>query len=377
MNEIKAQAHLENLATPPRSENLITLQALRAIAALFVVSYHILELASSRLTGSDIDQWGNGASGVDIFFVISGLVMMLSTQRLTNRAHAGPIFLLRRFCRIVPLYWLVTTVKIAAVMALPALVVRTTQLNLPYVMASFALLPVHDAAGAFKPVLPVGWTLTYEMFFYLLVASALSLRVTVMRIAAPVLGLIYLMAAVRQPFWPNVTDFADPIVLEFLYGGLIGLAWRHGRSLPNGYAAILLLGGTASIVTIPVISGLMRPFVWGIPAAMMVAGAVALEPVLARRLPRLLLILGDASYSIYLTHGLVIPAVWLVVRRLGISEGASLAAMTIGGLVACAIAGWLTYVVVERPIIALFRRPGPLSKIFDRQIASKVLVAAR
>jgi exopolysaccharide production protein ExoZ len=342
-------------ATSSRQTDLLTVQALRAIAALLVVAYHAVNLWTERLTGSDVPPWANGSAGVDIFFVISGVVMVLSTERLAKRANAGLVFLRHRIKRIVPLYWLVTTAKIAAVLALPQLALRT-HLNWHDTLFSYALLPFHDAAGNFAPVLPVGWTLTYEMFFYLLVALALFLRRPILLVAGPVLGAVYLLAALRQPFWPDVADFANPIVLEFLYGAAIALALRHGRRLPAAIAAVSLLCGLALIMTVPIISGLLRPLVWGLPAAMIVAGAVALEPMLAPRIPRWLLTSGDASYAIYLTHGFMVPVVGLVVMRPGVSGGISLAAMIIGSLVVSAVAGWVTYVILERPILALFRR---------------------
>jgi len=342
-------------AISSRRTDLLTVQALRAIAALLVVAYHAVGLWTARSTGSDVPLWANGSAGVDIFFVISGLVMVLSTERLANRAHAGLVFLRHRIMRIVPLYWLVTTAKIAAVLTLPQLAMRT-HLDWPYVLSSYALLPLHDAAGDFKPVLAVGWTLTYEMFFYLLVALALFMRRPIVRVAGPVLGVVYLLATLRQPFWPNVAGFADPIVVEFLYGVVIALALRHGRHLPAGVAALSLLCGMTLIMTIPVVSGLLRPLTWGLPAMMIVAGAVALESALAPRIPRWLLASGDASYAIYLTHGFVVPVVGLVVMRLGVSGDASLAAMTIGSLAVSAAAGWVTYVILERPILTLFRR---------------------
>jgi exopolysaccharide production protein ExoZ len=338
-----------------RRTDLLTVQALRAIAALLVVAYHAVDWWTARFTSSDVPLWLNGGAGVDVFFVISGLVMVLSTERLANRTHAGLVFLRHRITRIVPLYWAVTTAKIAAVLMLPTLVMRT-RLNWAYVLSSYALLPVHDANGEFKPVLPVGWTLTYEMFFYLLVGLALYLRRPILRVASPVLGVVYLLGMLPRSLWPNLSDFANPIVVEFLYGVVIALALRRGRHLPIGIAGLSLICGTAVIVTVPVISGLLRPFVWGVPAAMMVAGAVALEPVLAPRIPRWLLASGDASYAIYLTHGFVVPAIGLALVRLDVSGGVSLAAAVIGSLVVSTGVGWVTYVILERPTLALFRR---------------------
>ncbi len=130
--------------------------------------------------------WPNGSAGVDIFFVISGLVMTISVQRNAGRDHPAWTFAKDRIIRIVPLYWIVTTVKIAAVVAVPALATRTS-LDPLYVAGSYALLPLYDGSRLIPPVLPVGWTLTYEMFFYILVTAALVLHAPLSRICAPVM----------------------------------------------------------------------------------------------------------------------------------------------------------------------------------------------
>jgi peptidoglycan/LPS O-acetylase OafA/YrhL len=116
--------------------------------------------------------WENGAAGVDIFFIISGFVMVISSRRFVDRAGTWLIFLRHRAVRIVPLYWLLTTVKIIAVAILGGVVLRTG-LGFNFVTGSYLFLPVTDSAGHFRPVLPVGWTLTYEFLFYLLFAAAL------------------------------------------------------------------------------------------------------------------------------------------------------------------------------------------------------------
>src|SRR5690348_7613306 len=114
--------------------SFLTIQALRAIAALLVVVYHAFEMWDLRVTpGAGGPAWSNGAAGVDIFFVISGFVMVVSSQRLLKRAHAGLIFLRHRVVRIVPLYWLLTTLKLALVFFFADLALRST-LDLDYVL---------------------------------------------------------------------------------------------------------------------------------------------------------------------------------------------------------------------------------------------------
>jgi exopolysaccharide production protein ExoZ len=330
--------------------NLATVQALRAIAALLVVAYHSLGAWTEHVMGEPADNyWPNGSAGVDIFFVISGLVMVISADRLAANAGAWRIFLRQRLVRIVPLYWIVTTAKVAAVLALPMLVART-HLDLPYVVGSYLLLPVKDATGQFFPVLPVGWTLTYEMLFYALVVIALALRVHVLAVAGPALAAFVLVGV-----FGGLDGFANTIVAEFLFGVLIGVAVGHGVRL-RASAAIPLMGlGFAIILMGPVVSGVLRPITWGIPAACIVAGAVSLEGRLAPITPRWLLDAGDASYSIYLTHGFIVPVVYILAVATGPTT-LVLPVTLVAGLLGSAVIGRLSFAWLERPMLRLLRR---------------------
>ena len=223
-------------------------------------------------------------------------------------------------------------------------------------MDRYALLPVQDAGGTIRPVLPVGWTLSYEMFFYLLVALSLTLRVGLLRVAVPVLVAFSALAVVADPSWPAPFAFANTIVLEFLAGVLIGLAVQRGLSIPAALGGVLLAGGFALLLFMPVVSGLLRPVTWGLPAAAIVLGAVALEDRLAPLLPRWLLASGDASYAVYLTHGFVVPAVFIAVRLAGLSPIVSLATIVVASLLLSAMVGQVTHIVLERPMMLWFRR---------------------
>jgi peptidoglycan/LPS O-acetylase OafA/YrhL len=336
----------------PRRDDLLTIQALRAIAALMVVVYHALDAWGMHVVGRPADAlWGNGSAGVDIFFVISGLVMTISASRVAQRPSPARTFMRQRLTRIVPLYWTVTTAKIALVLTLPALAIHT-RLSLSYVAGSYALLPVQDRTGAFKPVLPVGWTLSYEMLFYLLVAIALALDVPIMGIALPAMSLVAAVSFVYPLF-------ANTIGIEFLYGVAIGMAWRsagvHVRGM-NAVATCLLIGGFASILLMPVVSGALRPVTWGLPAACIVGSAVVLESRLRHVLPRWLLAAGDGSYAIYLLHGFVVPAVVLVAFHATLAPGVSLAVIIGASLVISALVGHFAHIWLEQPMLNRFRR---------------------
>jgi exopolysaccharide production protein ExoZ len=101
----------------------------------------------------------------------------------------------------------------------------------------------------------------------------------------------------------------------------------------------------------------LRVLTWGVPAFAIVAGAVSLEPLVAPALPRWLLALGDASYSIYLSHGFVLPALMLLIGRF-VARGAWAETITIIlCLAASSIVGWVFYLLVENPMLKLLRRP--------------------
>jgi exopolysaccharide production protein ExoZ len=336
--------------------NFLTIQALRAVAALLVVLLHAFETWGERVDpGAPGVNWENGASGVDIFFVISGFVMVISSRRLVDQVGAWLIFLRHRVVRIVPLYWLLTTAKILAVVVLGGLVLRTG-LDFNFVAGSYLFLPVSDSAGHFRPVLPVGWTLTYEFLFYLLFAAALAMRVDVLRVIIPGLGLIAIAALARTEAWPVWTILFNTIVMEFVFGVTLAKWTVRGFRLPPAIAGVFILFGFGLILIVPMISENARVLTWGIPAFVIVAGAVSLEPFVAPALPRWLLTLGDASYSIYLSHGFVLPAFGILVSTI-VSRGLWTEGLTIIlCLMVSSIAGWIVFILIESPMLHAMRR---------------------
>lgn len=357
-NQPETLADSESAAGLPREDSpasFLTIQALRAIAALLVVVYHFFDVWSERVDPAAPGVgWDNGAAGVDIFFVISGFVMVVSSRRLVGRSGAALTFLWHRIVRIVPLYWLVTTAKIAAVVLLPALVTRTS-LDFGFVANSYLFLPVVDSAGHFRPVIPVGWTLTYEFLFYLFFAAALAMRVDVLRVVVPGLGLVAALALARTDSWPVWTILFNTIVIEFVFGVALAKWTLQGSRLPPSIAAVLVLGGFAAILVLPLGSENLRVLTWGIPAFAIVAGAVSLEPLVVHLVPRWLLALGDASYSIYLSHGFMLPTLILLIVR-AVSPGLVTEALAmVVCLAASSIAGWMLFIAIENPMLRAFR----------------------
>jgi exopolysaccharide production protein ExoZ len=328
------------------------IQALRFVAALLVVLVHATFYASERLVPG-FPVWAPGAAGVDVFFVISGFVMVVSSAPLAGRPGAAAEFMARRVIRVVPLYWAATTIKLAAVLAVPAAVLAGG-IDVAHVVASYLFLPWRDANGDLAPVLGVGWTLNFEMFFYAMFALALWARVPPIRFVGTLFVLLSIAALFRRPDWPAFSFWLDTIVLEFVAGMLIGQAALQGRRAPAAFGAALLVAGAVLLVwpwgKVP---DMARVIFWGLPAIAIVAGTVLLEPVLAGRVPGWLTRLGDASYSLYLFHPLSAPIAPVVLAKLGIQN----AWLSIAGSVAISIVvSLIVHALAERPVTAWLDR---------------------
>jgi exopolysaccharide production protein ExoZ len=153
------------------------LQALRGIAAFLVVITHSGFYVSERLRPG-FKYWTRGTSGVDLFFVLSGFVMIYSSVKLFSDPNGWRVFAERRIVRIVPVYWLATTVKLVALLAGSSYILHS-QLSVLKEIASYLFLPTRNLDGEIRPLLGVGWTLNFEMFFYALFTFALRLRANV------------------------------------------------------------------------------------------------------------------------------------------------------------------------------------------------------
>jgi peptidoglycan/LPS O-acetylase OafA/YrhL len=265
------------------------------------------------------------------------------------------VFLWRRFTRIAPLYWLAVTLRVAKLEYAPEGAPGT--LLTPWrILASYLFIPAKNGAGEIFPVVTAGWTLNYEAFFYLLFAAALALDVSPLAFLTPCLTAVAMAGIARTAAWPDFTSLASPVVLEFLLGVMLAhLAAR--RKLPGkAGGAALLGGGLLALMLTPEgywHSGLLA---WGLPAAVVVTGAVALEESLGQRLPRWLLEAGDASYALYLSHTFVLAFVVDGVAALHMTGAPALAAMIGLGLGVGFPVAVLAHRYVEAPLMGLLKK---------------------
>lgn len=341
---------LPRVAAAPRYEGV---QALRFVAALSVVMLHVAFYTRQRLVDAPLSFWEGANWGVDIFFVISGFVMMVSARGLIGHPNGARIFMLRRILRIVPVYWIATTIKVAVLLAAPTLALHNA-FDLERVILSYLFLPSRNPAGVIEPIHGVGWTLIFEMFFYALFALAMLLRAPVIPFVGAVLAVCAGLSAFRdEAAWPAAAFYFDPMVLQFFWGMLIGRVALQGPPLHPALGVALVAAGLLLLLS-PAIAGMTEGFPRiGVGPAMLVAGVVILEPYLAGRVPPPLLLLGDASYSLYIFHPIMAPAVPAVFARLGLIEPDLAAVIAIVGSVVGSV---IIYKLVEAPIDSRLRR---------------------
>ena len=331
-------------------DRLYSLQILRFLAAFSVLLSHTLhELHTFGGTAAPPEPFYL-ADGVDVFFVISGFIMYYVTAGQFGVAHAQRLFLTKRLIRLVPLYWLFTALMVVAVVLVPTALAHDG-LAIQHVAASFAFVPWLDSTGLAHPVLGLGWTLNYEMFFYVAFSFALWLtpRHGLFVLSAVFLALAALNALVdtqlvQLKFW------TDPIILEFLFGVGVAAVLIHGRRPPAWASLMLMVAGLAGLVLgilLPGVDGFARPLLVGVPAAMLVAGAAFGRFDATRATWRFLVLGGDASYALYLSHPFSINLVEMVWKRLHLSPGPVFVAVA---LVAAVGASIIVHLIFERPL---------------------------
>ena len=346
---------------------LWTVQVMRGVAALMVVAGHgqsavsgVVAADGGSFVRSTLVPWG---AGVDLFFVVSGFIMVHASRRLFGRPAARRTFLRRRLTRIVPLYWLVTT---AFVLLLGAATLKGGD-SFPdwrAILASYAFVPADTYGdGRLFPVYDLGWTLNYEMFFYALFAivvawpraralAALGLLLTVLVLAGSVV-----LGPSAIWFWTR------PIVIDFGLGVAVGALVASGFALPRTARIVLAVSAVVLLFADPlhvfdgpagttVANAWPRVLLAGVPvAAVLAAALLGPEP----RMPRIAVpftTAGDASYSLYLFHPFALIALEKLAQKVpavGSAPGWLLVAATVATALAIALAAWRW---IERPLTA-------------------------
>lgn len=337
---------------------LRNVQALRGIAAVAVVAAHISDPAGieKRWLPGDLNWTGPlhdpGQAGVDLFFVISGLIMVVTTRGHNGGIDCSRRFLLRRMVRIYPLYWLATAPLLVLFLTDPKMLNSSAE-HLPRIPESLFLLPQPGL-----PLLMVGWTLTFEMYFYAVFASVLLVPRRGRLPALLLWGAVTIGAAAffTDSTNPWMATVAAPIALEFLFGVLVGELISTDLPVPPLWLTVGAGAGAVVATTLAPFPGTwFRAVPVGLLLAVTVHGVVALERRDRWVAPRWLQRIGDASYSMYLWHILLLGALGrLVLVRL--PEGPVVHALAlIIVLAVITVASLLLHRFVERPLTTWLR----------------------
>jgi exopolysaccharide production protein ExoZ len=279
------------------------LQTARAIAAWLVVTDHALLELSRNAPDSPVTQLAGslGSAGVHIFFVISGFIMVHISWESFGKRAASADFLRRRIIRIVPLYWLGTVAAFVSHKVWATHGAHAGWMDLAY---SLTFVPYLSDEDGWHPILPAGWTLNYEMMFYVVFALGLTFP---RKLGLPAVGAALGAFIIVGPYFGNgaLTYLASPIVLWFLLGMGMAVIWHRQE-----FAEPAWIANSAK---------LFEPF-------------------------------GDASYSTYLVHGLILT----VFLRIWIRAAGSPSAWIVpASLVVVTVAGLTTYMLVERPVLRI------------------------
>lgn len=342
------------------------IQILRFAAASLVVAEHLI--------GNIVNHWANanhyevpplGLIGVIVFFGISGFIMVTTQYDAFGSAAKGADFFVRRVLRILPVYAIATTMQFVNKFH------AGDSYNVANYLKSLLFLPYVGEKGFYRPVLGQGWTLNYEMFFYLVFALSLILP----RMSGLAFSIVVFVAfAASQSLAPEVNVvlafYMQSILLFFVCGMLIAalckrVQWRATSiHQPLAICLGLLAGGIWVNLYGPHSMQLAYNLVM---VSACVWAAASYQPLHASKAEGILERLGDASFSTYLFHGFMLGALKFLSYRTQEGQQLKIALMVVLAVVLANLIGLVMYTWVELPIARwikrLTRRPQPLPSV--------------
>jgi len=338
-------------------KNLQLIQVLRGVACILVALMHITVTFSETYQLSFL---GNvfkfGGCGVDIFFVLSGFIITYSNrQYIANSSTIGK-FVKKRIIRIFPIYWIIVSFFLLLQLLLPSFYRTHFQLNPANIVSTYLLLPNH------KMINGVSWSLTNELFFYALFTLAILIP---QKKYSLLLLLLYFIILLLLPLTSiavtNRNDLAGlvffPMNIEFLLG--IAVALLVDR-FPNRWIDMFLITGISLFILFAIFNnsgltlvnnGYNRVLIYGFPAFLIILALVKYELNNTIKVNKLFLLLGDASYSIYLFHLPIVAAFFKIMVKLSVTNYSLLIFLSCILLFVICVIGVVIYRKIERPLI--------------------------
>ncbi|MDJ1468826.1 acyltransferase family protein [Xanthocytophaga flava] len=339
-----------------KTSKIDPLQALRAFAAIAVMFYHGTEMINAQLGYLFLNNaFKAGFSGVDVFFVLSGFIILYTSR---NKGFGVGEFLKKRFIRIYPIYWVVTILLLLAYFAAPS-ADQVHKEDPLVIIGSFLLFPQE------KYVLGVAWTLSYEIIFYLV--FALTYLKSPKLLLYTFLGwisiiLISTLFHIQTGIFA-IDAFLNPVIINFAFGCLV--AHLYTKYPDFQFWRLSLFAGAILFIVASVVycqavlqdptaftAPISRVYLFGIPATLLIFGSLYLKTVV----PRVLVYLGDASYSLYLIHGTVLSILIKLVVKLHLNEVMNNLAGAILLFTLTVILSCLFYSLVEKRLLTILNQ---------------------
>ena len=360
-------------STPHKKLNL--LQVYRGIAALLVVMVHVTITSAETFNQvTFFNLFRAGLIGVDYFFVLSGFIMVYVHRSAIGKKDQLKSFLVKRAVRIYPIYWIITLTIWCLFLVIPDFANNNQDLSLGKVIASLLLIPQKD-----KPILEVGWTLIYELYFYLLFSLAIWLKP---KHSVPILS-AWLMVTLL--LYRKIVQFPQSFLLETVFGDMnlelvLGcmagyIVIKYNNSIGK-YRWILFGIANLGGVILGLLVGLAN--IWfarlpsfGMLAALLIIAATLIDLKDSPKIPALLIFLGDASYSIFLTHLPVISVIIKIVQKANLGkyfDGFFAPALL---AVFAVVFGCIFYSLIEKPL-TVFLRQNIVEKMFPPKAEGRI-----
>jgi exopolysaccharide production protein ExoZ len=313
------------------------IHGLRAFAAFFVVLFHVnLSVIQNGFSKSNLsDLFSIGNSGVDVFFLISGFVMVISTweKEISILGFFG-----RRLVRIFPLYFTLTLAFFLIAVIAPFLI-PNINVNWSYFLSSVTFTTA--IFGYKAPILGQGWSLEYEMLFYLFFSVSLLFK-----------SIFKKLILVSSLVLFGVVFGISTLFFEFVLGMLAAYIYKRHR-FTNLQGLFLSLIGIALIFSnsLNLFPEMDRTLVFGIPSFILILGLSATQQSSSEILKKL----GDSSYSLYLSQFFVIPFIFRFDSIIQNLVSNSTIVIIFVSLVTL-LFGHFIYLLVEKPLTKITKR---------------------
>ncbi|KPX57951.1 putative Exopolysaccharide production protein ExoZ [Pseudomonas amygdali pv. photiniae] len=340
-------------------ERLYSLQGLRGMAVLGVVLFHMMSV-ESKFSGGDIllpPMLDFFQLGVDLFFVISGFVMVIVSRGRFQSGVEARRFLFNRVSRIYPTYWLYFFITLAVYLVQPGMV--NSGHGASNLIMSFLLLPNDKVL-----LVMVAWSLLFELWFYVVYSGFLLFRersVPLLLGGWALIIIVFNVLADWQDYSPALKIILHPYALEFILGAALALFFygRHSARVPT--AAVLASLGGALLLGVPLTGyfrlydsqGLLRMLMVGGTFGLLVLTLALLERRRQLAVPGFLVAVGDMSYTIYLSHLLVLGVIGRLWSLVGAWPESYLDNLFFALLMMAATVcyGWVGYRCFEKPVL--------------------------